>query len=453
MLRARMRLRSSLACLFLPLALAGFACGDAGGAGGATASSGATSTTTSTSGASTSSSGGGASSSSTGAGGASASSSSSSSSSSGGGAPSLADILAALRADRDGELQKISASEGWPALTDQGYLFVSADTSLTELAGDHDMWMPEAMMVDQGFSYLVEKTLPAMDHYKFTDGKTYASDPWSRAYDYDQYGEISLALPSGKRLERFFGLASAKLGPRIVRVLVPAAAPTHVLYAHDGENLFDPSAAYGGWQLEQSAPPAMLIVGIDNTPARMDEYTHVPDVIQGMMVGGKGDDYADLVENVVRPLVKATYGEPKKVGVMGSSLGGLISFHIADHLPGKYDFAASLSGTMGWGSIGQGVHNQTMIERYKAHGHRGTVLYLDSGGAGNCVDSDHDGIQDDDPNATDNYCENAQMKATLESVGYQDGKDLFYVYAPGQMHNEAAWAARVGNAMQIFAGL
>ena len=54
-----------------------------------------------------------------------------------------------------------------------------------------------------------------------------------------------------------------------------------------------------------------------------------------------------------------------------------------------------MSGTMGWGSIGAGIHNQTMIERYKTHGHQTTVLYLDSGGEGPCSDSDGDGIDDD----------------------------------------------------------
>ena len=75
----------------------------------------------------------------------------------------------------------------------------------------------------------------------------------------------------------------------------------------------------------------MLLVGIDNTGDRMDEYTHVNDVIDGQSIGGKGDAYADLFKNTVRPLIKKQYGEPGPVGLLGSSLGGLISFHIADH--------------------------------------------------------------------------------------------------------------------------
>src|SRR5262249_51173760 len=157
--------------------------------------------------------------------------------------------------------------------------------------------------------------------------------------------------------------------------------------------------------------------------------------------------------NTVRPLVRERYGEPGPVGTMGSSLGGLIAFHIADRFPGEYAFAASLSGTMGWGSIGPEMHNQTMIERYAAHGHQATVLYLDSGGGGTCFDSDGDGIDDDDPSASDNYCENAQMKATLLGVGYQEGQDLTYWYEPGATHDEAHWAARVFRPLDLFDSL
>jgi hypothetical protein len=81
------------------------------------------------------------------------------------------------------------------------------------------------------------------------------------------------------------------------------------------------------------------------------------------------------------------------------------------------------------------------------------VLYLDSGGLGTCYDSDNDTILDDDPNATDNYCENAQMRDVLESIGYTMDADLFYVWEPGAEHNEAAWAARVWKPLQIFSAL
>ncbi len=364
----------------------------------------------------------------------------------------LDQVLAELRANLQQGMQKYSAENGWPLPVDGGYLFVSTDTALTRVAGDHDSWAGTAMHQDTGFSWIVLQ-VPKGDHYKFTDGTTYKADPWSRSYTYDENGEMSLVAPAPPYLDRWFGVGDAAMQPRTVRVYVQAPPITHELYAQDGQNLFDPSAPWGGWKLQGSVPPGMLVVGIDNTPARMDEYTQVPDIIGGQTVGGKADAYADFVENTVRPLIQAHYGEPGPVGLMGSSLGGLVSLEIAYRYPKEYRFAASLSGTLGWGSIDPNTHNPTIIERYRDAGHQAPVLYIDSGGSGSCVDSDGDGIMDDDPNAADNFCENQQMHNTLLSVGYTDDQDVFYFWQSGAQHNEAAWAARVFRPLQVFAGL
>jgi len=373
----------------------------------------------------------------------------------GGNALTLDVVLDALRQDLPGAMQAYSASLGWPLSLDGKYLFVSAKPNLFKLAGDHDQWAGTPMTLDSGFAWALI-SVPAEEHYKFTDGTTWEADPWSRSYTYDNFGEMSLARTKKAHLDRYFAVGDAVMVPRPVRVWVPEEPATHLIYVHDGQNLFDPDAIWGGWHLADNAPSGMMFVGIDNTPARIDEYTHVTDVISkgAMAIGGLGDAYADFLKNTVRPLIKARYGEPAKLGVMGSSLGGLISLHIADKHPGQYQFAASLSGTVGWGSIGDGVHNETIIERYAAHGHKGTVLYLDSSGYGSsCADADGDGIDDDDPNAADNYCENVQMRDALVSVGYTLNQDLHYWWEQDAQHNEAAWAARVFRPLQIFNAL
>lgn len=368
---------------------------------------------------------------------------------------SLDELLDALRKGPQEALLAQANEGGWPAPVEGGHLFVTTDPALDKVAGDHDAWAGTDLTQDQGFRWIVLPVAPG-SQYKFTNLTDWLADPWARSYTYDQFGEMSLVAPTKLHIDRFFEIGDAKMAPRTIRILVPEQPPTHVLYTHDGQNLFDPEAFFGGWKVQDSVPPAVMVVGIDNTPARMDEYTHVPDIIGGgsVNVGGLGDAYADFLKATVRPLVAKHYGaEPPVRGTMGSSLGGLISFHIADHHPGEYAFAASLSGTMGWGSIGAGVHNETMIERYAAHGHQGTVLYLDSGGDGGaCDDTDADGV-DDDIDVGDNYCENAQMYGVLKSLGYQDGADLAYVWDPGAPHNEAAWAGRVSVPLQIFAGL
>jgi hypothetical protein len=191
-----------------------------------------------------------------------------------------------------------------------------------------------------------------------------------------------------------------------------------------------------------------LVVGIDNSPERMAEYTHVEDTIDGVVYGGRAEDYAVLVQSL-RADVEDRYGAAARVGLMGSSLGGLVSLVIADLEPDAWDFVISMSGTLGWGSIG--AHEQTIIERYAGAGHRSFGIYLDSGGEGPCEDADGDGILDDSPTSSDNYCETRQMADTLSGIGYAWEEDLWHWHEPGAAHNEAAWAARVGRPLSIFA--
>lgn len=449
--------RSSSPSLVLVLVLAA-ACGDdsyvptgaasgVGGGGGSTGDGGAgpaqgsTSTTTGTAGT-----GGDAAATSTatvsGSGGA------------GGASPDdLEDLLARLRADLDGTLREEADEEGWPVPIPGGRVVVSTDPELDQVAGDFDEWMGTQLLQDDGFAYFV---LPfdEGDRYKLKGGDVFVADPWARSYEYDENGEITFVTPPAEaHLERWPIVEGAGLAPRTVRVWVPAEAATHVLYVHDGQNLFDPEAFFGGWRLQESAPPAMLLVGIDNTVDRMDEYTHVEDDIGGGdLLGGQGDAYAELVREVVRPLVDGRYGEPPVVGTMGSSLGGLISLHLALQDSGDYAFAASLSGTLGWGSIG--AANETMIERYAAAGLQPFAIYLDSGGGGiTCEDADADGTDDDDPDAADNYCETIQMRDVLIAEGWEEDVDLFHWYEPDAEHDEAAWAARVFRPLDLFAAV
>ena len=168
-------------------------------------------------------------------------------------------------------------------------------------------------------------------------------------------------------------------------------------------------------------------------------------------MGGGADIYADFVEDEVRPFIVAQYGDADVVGSLGSSLGGLVSFVIADRHPGRYDMVLSLSATIGWGSIGE--DGPTIVDAYRSAGHRDTAIYLDSGGSGSCVDSDGDGVPDDG-DANDNYCENLWFRDVLsEELGYRFDADLWHWHEPGASHNEAEWAARVNLPLEIFAGL
>ena len=364
----------------------------------------------------------------------------------------LATVLGELRAHPDRAMKQYASSEGWPVSVEGGRLFVSVDPERMRLAGDHDAWTGTAMMADAGFAWLVVDVPPG-DHYKFTNGTDYSADPYARSYGYDSYGEMSFVAPKFAHFDRWIDVGDDVLERRNLRIRVPSDPVGRVIYVHDGQNLFDPAAPIGGWHLDAALPADALAVGIDNTPERMDEYTQAEDDIGSGPIGGKADLYGHLLEQTIRPLIRANYGETGPIGIMGSSLGGLVSLYLADAYPGHYAFAASLSGTMGWGSIGPGVHATTMIELAAQHGHQSTVLYVDSGGDGACVDADHDGVDDDDPNATDNYCENAQLFGVLKAHGYVEGVDLTYAWDKGAPHNEAAWSARLALPMKVFGDL
>jgi predicted alpha/beta superfamily hydrolase len=111
-----------------------------------------------------------------------------------------------------------------------------------------------------------------------------------------------------------------------------------VLYLQDGQNLFDESTAFAGeWkvdeslrQIEQQTGQGIIAVGIDNGGAdRMAEYSHAPNSQYG---GGKGDAYIRFIIETLKPFIDQnfrTLTDASNTGIMGSSMGGLISIYAA----------------------------------------------------------------------------------------------------------------------------
>src|SRR5437764_959134 len=125
---------------------------------------------------------------------------------------------------------------------------------------------------------------------------------------------------------------------RTLVVYVPPQYESHpqmrfqVLYMHDGQNLFDPSTAFGGneWRLddtaeqliERGAIEPVIIVGIYNTgEQRIHEYTPTADPKLG---GGRADLYGRMLVEEIRPFIDKTYRTlhgAANTGLGGSSLG------------------------------------------------------------------------------------------------------------------------------------
>lgn len=355
-------------------------------------------------------------------------------------------------------IEAVGNNGGFPVATKQGtFLFVArCDAETWLLAGDFNGWNPEPMSRHGAMCWSERAVVPALEQrYRLEGaGSSQFADPAARRYLHVDGEEISLVRSAQQRIERGFGFGpQVGLPPRMVRVLVPEAEVfDRTLYMHDGQDLFDPQAAFGGWDLQTRVPPGVLVVGIDATAGRLAEYTHVTDDLGGI-VGGDGDVYADLVHHHVRPWIERRHGAGERNGVLGSSLGGLISLHIAHRYPTEWDFAGSMSGSLGWGRIGN-LFNDTMMMQYAASGRRAIAVYLDSGGGAGepCIDSDGDGVRDDGANS-DNYCVTLQMRDTLLGIGYLIGDDLVHVHAPDEGSNAAAWRERLATPLQQFSDL
>ena len=352
----------------------------------------------------------------------------------------------------------IHSATGLPFPTNNNtWIFIHWEAGSWALAGDFNDWTPAPMSQAAGFSWIeISISNPEGAKYKFTQEDTWIADPWGRHFSFDEYGRISFVRPPAglPHLERFRNFQKNELAPRDLDIYIPPGdGPFPLLLAHDGQNLFDTNAIWGGWNLlsalEERSP--MIVVGIYNTPDRMTEYTHVDDSLDGEHFTAQGDRYADLLQHHILPFVREKYDCSEKLGIIGSSLGGLISLYIAHLYPDEYDFAASLSGTLGWGKFE--LDNPLIVELYESAGKRNTTLYIDSGGGpppGGCTDTDGDGYYDYDSEAHDNYCESDQFAQIMASIGYTWEVDLFHWYEPDALHNEAAWAARVHIPLEIF---
>ncbi len=121
-----------------------------------------------------------------------------------------------------------------------------------------------------------------------------------------------------------------------------------VLYLNDGQNLFDPATAFAGvhWQVGETATrliaeqriPSLIIVGIDNTKSRAEEYIPYPSR-DPKVPGARGKSYPDFLRREVMPLIEDRYSiskGPENTGLGGSSLGGLITLYTQLAAPGIF---------------------------------------------------------------------------------------------------------------------
>lgn len=217
-----------------------------------------------------------------------------------------------------------------------------------------------------------------------------------------------------------------------------------VLYMHDGNNLFDARTAFLGneWHMDETAErlirsgelPPLIIVGVSNTPARIDEYTWQRGTVQGKPMGGLGPRYARMLVEEVKPFIDKTYRTRRdraNTGVMGSSLGGLISLYLARNHGDTFGKIGAMSPSIWWSdrAVLADIKGLRTDDR----------IWLDMGTR-----------EDDTPQ--DEIDDARALKRELLGFGYVDGRTLRYVEDDGAVHNESAWAKRAPLALRFLFG-
>ncbi|HWQ14881.1 MAG TPA: glycogen debranching protein GlgX [Roseiflexaceae bacterium] len=207
-----------------------------------------------------------------------------------------------------------------------------------------------------------------------------------------------------------------------------------VIYMHDGQNLFDEATSYAGeWhvdeameQLARRGRPA-IVVGIPNMGARrLDEYSP----FAGGDGGGQGDAYLSFIVDTLKPYIdRAFRTRPNRehTGILGSSMGGLISLYAFFRRPDVFGFVGALSPAF-W--FAGGAIFPLVQDAQPPKGR----IYLDIGTA-----------------ERERTVQSARhMRDLLVARGYRPGRWLRYVEEKGAAHTEAAWARRLPGALAFL---
>jgi len=237
---------------------------------------------------------------------------------------------------------------------------------------------------------------------------------------------------------------------RLLRVWLPpdydgwGAIRYPVLYLNDGQNLFDPETAFVGvpWQVGETAArliaelkiPPLIIVGIDNTKHRANEYipykSKDPRVLKAM-----GKCYPDFLKSEVMPFIAERYSISRgaeNAGLGGSSLGGLITLYTQLAAPGVF-------GRLLIESPSLFVANGKILDESRRFRKWPSRVYLGMGTreVGN-AEKDEKIVADV-----------RELEAILHESGLDDER-LRVRVDEGATHSESAWAARLPEALEFL---
>jgi predicted alpha/beta superfamily hydrolase len=274
-----------------------------------------------------------------------------------------------------------------------------------------------------------------------------------KSYVETRKGELHTATGNLKILR---GVKSSRLGnSRDILVYLPPSYDASdqrypVFYLHDGQNLFDEATSFAGeWRVDETMEALAqegveaIMVGIPNAGrSRISEYNPFNSADHG---SGRGDLYLDFIVEQVKPLVDGNFRSspgPAHTGIMGSSMGGLISLYAFFRHPETFGFAGAMSPSL-WFARGA-IYD--MVQDAPFNPGR---LYLDAG----TREYGGDSIWSMLPFRSRRYYASVRrMYRLLVRKGYRPRRNVLYIEEKNAAHNEAAWARRFAPAVRFLLG-
>ena len=207
-----------------------------------------------------------------------------------------------------------------------------------------------------------------------------------------------------------------------------------VLYMHDGQNLFDRATSFAGeWRVDEALEKlfrernfSVIVVGIDNGgERRIDEYSPWRNEAYGR--GGEGDAYIRFIVETLKPYIDSHYRTlPNETGIMGSSLGGLISIYAGFKYPETFRYVGAMSSAF-W-------FNPEIYDFVRNAPEGPEKIYIDWGT-----------LEGSDPSGMIET--NRKMVDVLTERGYVEGENLLVIEDEGATHNEYYWSRRFPDAV------
>lgn len=247
------------------------------------------------------------------------------------------------------------------------------------------------------------------------------------------------------RIERIAPMPSAFVTPREVQVWLPPgysespSARYPVLVMHDGQNLFDHVAAGAEWQVDEAAEAGVrdgtlapfIVVAVASTGTRTLDYTPAAMQVDGREHGGGAAAYGRYLVEELLPLIDARYATragPEHRAVGGSSFGGLVTMWLLLHHRAHFGAGLVVSPSVWWG-------NEYILGAVARHA-RGPAprIWLDIG---------------EDEGWWHAVRPVRRLRDALAAAGWPAAA---YVEAPGDGHDEAAWARRVPAMLRLLYG-